>query len=90
MGNDEPLDIDAVIIGWAYAHPNESAARDMDGLKSLALYCQGKGEVSVALIKSSWGRNNGYSRTIAGEYIAALVQCELVEIDAGRVYWTGD
>ena len=83
------LDIDVVISGWAYAHPQAPAAKDLDGLKNLSLYCQIRGEVLIDSIKLNWGRKHGLNTPQTIDYLATLIQCDLIEINHRCVYWIG-
>jgi hypothetical protein len=87
---EEPLNFDALLIGWAYSNGENPAAGDIDTLKSLALYCQKKGEVFTSLIESSWARNNSISRSLARDFLGALLDLKLIENDGDRVVWRGD
>ena len=78
---------DETINQWVESYQPEMSIDAVAGLKSLASYCQTKGEVAIDLVLSSWARNNNFSRTAARDFLAALAQMRLIKIADERVVW---
>jgi hypothetical protein len=78
---------DETINQWVESYQPEMSMDGIAGLKSLASYCQNKGEVAIDLVLSSWARNKNFSRTAARDFLAALAQMRLIKIVGERVVW---